>query len=281
MPNVSQRELLKQTQDCLDLLREIHDANERIIHRGRTGNITWSKILKDTYHHVCETCERRRLGTEPPDPYFDVICLEHDVATVCKRKWKLGETLDDYRILLNRLSKLPLDHHGLELLIRRSVTQPNCSPLELESAVSRAIEATKRTLLEHESGNDDADRREFAKKTKIFLASSSELKEDRKEFEILINRKNKQWVDRGVFLELVIWEDFLDALSKTRLQDEYNRAIKEADIFVMLFSTKVGPYTEEEFDAAVGQFKATNKPVVYTYFKDSQISTAATTANPG
>jgi len=29
-------------------------------------------------------------------------------------------------------------------------------------------------------------------KTKIFLASSSELKEDREKFEILINRKNQQ-----------------------------------------------------------------------------------------
>ena len=71
-------------------------------------------------------------------------------------------------------------------------------------------------------------------RTKIFLASSSELEEDRKEFEILINRKNKDWADRGVFLELVVWEDFLDAISKTRLQDEYDKAIRECDVFVML-----------------------------------------------
>src|SRR5438093_1561850 len=111
-------------------------------------------------------------------------------------------------------------------------------------------------------------------RTKLFLASSSELEEDRKEFEILINRKNKDWVDRGAFLELVVWEDFLDALSKTRLQDEYNKAIRGCDVFVMLFWTKVGKYTEEEFETAFGQFKATNKPVIYTYFKDAEISTA-------
>ena len=51
---------------------------------------------------------------------------------------------------------------------------------------------------------------------KVFLASSSELKDDRTAFEIFINRKNKEWVARGVFLELVLWEDFLDVLSKTR-----------------------------------------------------------------
>ncbi|MDQ6843316.1 MAG: hypothetical protein M3Z92_03040 [Bacteroidota bacterium] len=74
------------------------------------------------------------------------------------------------------------------------------------------------------------------KKT-IFLASSSELKEDRKEFEIFINRKNKEWHGKGVFLDLIVWEDFLDAVAQTRLQDEYNKAIKECDIFIMLFFT--------------------------------------------
>lgn len=108
---------------------------------------------------------------------------------------------------------------------------------------------------------------------KLFLASSSELKEDRKDFEILINRKNKDWVDQDVFLNLIVWEDFLDAMSKTRLQDEYDKAIRECDVFVMLFCTKVGQYTKEEFDAAFGQFKATNKPFIFTYFKDVQIST--------
>ncbi|MDJ0582954.1 DUF4062 domain-containing protein [Crocosphaera sp.] len=81
---------------------------------------------------------------------------------------------------------------------------------------------------------------------KIFLASSSELKEDRDQFEIFINRQNKKYIKQGIFLELVIWEDFLDAMSRTRLQDEYNKAIKECDVVVSLFKTKVGQYTEEE-----------------------------------
>ena len=110
---------------------------------------------------------------------------------------------------------------------------------------------------------------------KIFLASSSELQEDRKEFEIFINRKNKEWVDQGVFLELVQWEDFLDAVSKTRLQEEYNKAIRECDLFVMLFFTKVGQYTAEEFETAFGQFQATPKPFIFTYFKDAEISTGS------
>jgi len=110
---------------------------------------------------------------------------------------------------------------------------------------------------------------------RIFLASSSKLKEDRKELEIFINRKNNDWVDQGVFLKLIVWEDFLDALSQTRLQDEYNKAIRGCDVFVMLFFTKVGQYTQEEFEIAVGQFKATNKPFIFTYFKDAEISTGS------
>ena len=106
---------------------------------------------------------------------------------------------------------------------------------------------------------------------RIFLASSSELKEDRRDFEILINRRNNRWVAKGVFLQLVLWEDFLDAVSQTRLQDEYNKAIRECDVFVMLFFTKVGKYTEEEFETAFGQFKAKEKPFIFTYFKDAPI----------
>jgi hypothetical protein len=101
----------------------------------------------------------------------------------------------------------------------------------------------------------------------LFLASSSELKADRQEFEIFINRKNKAWHEKGIFLDLILWEDFLEAVSRTRLQDEYNQAIRDCDIFVMLFASKVGKYTAEEFETAFGQFKATNKPFIFTYFK--------------
>jgi len=110
---------------------------------------------------------------------------------------------------------------------------------------------------------------------KVFLASSAELKEDRRDFEVFINRKKKDWVARGVFLELVIWEDFFDAVSQTRLQDEYNHAIRDCDLFVMLFSTKVGRYTQEEFETAFGQFKETDRPFIFTYFKDSPLSTGS------
>jgi hypothetical protein len=106
---------------------------------------------------------------------------------------------------------------------------------------------------------------------KIFLASSSELKEDRNEFQIAITHKNNDWVGKDVYLKLVLWEDFLDAVSKTRLQDEYNKAIRDCDIFVMLVSTKVGKYTSEEFETAFGQFKANGRPYIFTC-RDEELS---------
>lgn len=105
------------------------------------------------------------------------------------------------------------------------------------------------------------------KKVKLFLASSSELKADREQFEIFIYRKCKAWFERGIFLHLDIWEDFLDAMSPGGLQSEYNKAVQASDIFILLVQNKVGKYTAEEFGEALGQFSSTQKPFIFTYFK--------------
>jgi hypothetical protein len=110
------------------------------------------------------------------------------------------------------------------------------------------------------------------KTIKIFLASSSELKDDRAEFERLIGRENKEYIKNGVFLELNMWEDFIDAMSETNLQDEYNKEVQESDIFISLFHTKVGKYTEQEFQKAFQTFKTNSKPLIYTYFKNESIA---------
>lgn len=107
------------------------------------------------------------------------------------------------------------------------------------------------------------------KTVKIFLASSEELVNDRRTFEIFLTRKNNILIKEGIYLELVIWENFLDFMSKTRLQDEYNKALAECDIFIMLFYTKVGMYTEEEFDTARQHFMENDRPIIFTYFKDA------------
>ncbi len=113
------------------------------------------------------------------------------------------------------------------------------------------------------------------RKIRIFLASSAELREDRDEFELYFRQQNDQFRKHGFYLKIVRWENFLDAMSETRLQDEYNKAIRACDIFVCLFFTKTGKFTEEEFDVAHRQFKETGKPRIYTFFKNADIKTGS------
>ncbi len=110
---------------------------------------------------------------------------------------------------------------------------------------------------------------------RIFLASSSELKEDRNAFDLYFRQQNDQLKKTGVYLQIIRCENFLDVMSETRLQDEYNKAIRDCDIFVSLFFTKTGKFTEEEFDVAHRQFKATGRPRIYTFFKNADIKTGS------
>ena len=102
---------------------------------------------------------------------------------------------------------------------------------------------------------------------KIFLASSNELKAERDKLQKEITWKNSIWEDKGIKLQLNIWEDMSAQMSVTGSQSEYNKYVKEADLFVLLAWSKVGMYTEEEFEQAFPLFKSTNKPFIFTYFK--------------
>ena len=113
------------------------------------------------------------------------------------------------------------------------------------------------------------------RRIRIFLASSAELEADRDDFDLRVRRFSDRLLQRGIYLEVVRWEYFFDAMSTTRMQDEYNTAVRECDIFVSLFFTKSGKFTEEEFTAAYDSFRGTGRPLVYTYFKDASITTGA------
>lgn len=106
------------------------------------------------------------------------------------------------------------------------------------------------------------------KTIRIFLASSNELKRERELFEIEIYRKCKAWFPKGIFLHLDIWEDLTARMSEDGSQSDYNKYVKNSELVVLLAHTKIGKYTEEEFDTAFGQFNEKQKPFVYTYFKE-------------
>ncbi|MBL4772719.1 MAG: hypothetical protein JKX98_03695, partial [Alcanivoracaceae bacterium] len=113
---------------------------------------------------------------------------------------------------------------------------------------------------------------------KIFLASSNELIDDREQFEKEIYRKSKLWSEGDIDFKLEIWEDLSSQMSKTRLQDDYNKKIEESDLFVLLAYSKVGTFTEEEFDTAYASFNLHNKPTISTYFKDISTKTETSLA---
>ena len=115
---------------------------------------------------------------------------------------------------------------------------------------------------------------------RIFLASSYELKADREQFEIFINRQNNALKDKGVFLHLVLWEDIGSEVYPTHKQDHYNRELKTCDIFVMLYWSKVGKYTNIEFERALGQFRYTeHNPKMYVFEKKAPPPTIQTEAD--
>jgi len=88
-----------------------------------------------------------------------------------------------------------------------------------------------------------------------------------------MSRENNEFIKKGFYFELIRWEHFIDSMTKEGLQHEYNKTIEGCDIFLSLFFTKVGKYTEEEFEVAFKQFNETNKPLIFTYFKDAPINT--------
>jgi hypothetical protein len=88
------------------------------------------------------------------------------------------------------------------------------------------------------------------KKYKVFLASSGELAQERKEIALMISRQNNAWVEKDIYLELVIWEELLHSFRGERIQDYFNRKMLECDIVIVLFFKKVGQFTEEEFKLA-------------------------------
>jgi tetratricopeptide (TPR) repeat protein len=103
------------------------------------------------------------------------------------------------------------------------------------------------------------------KSIKIFLASSEELAQQRKDFEYFIYQQCKAW---DVLINVIAWENSIsNSMSKTRLQDKYDDVIPTCDMFVGLFFTKVGKYTEEEFEVAWKSFQKSGKPLIFTYFK--------------
>ncbi len=159
--------------------------------------------------------------------------------------------------------------HSYDLLLKfREKGKPSqCSRTGELMSAEKLLKIT-----ESQPNNENIERKKGNKIIKIFLASSSELDQDRKGFREFISLENDRLSVNDIYLKIEQWEYFIDALSKNGLQAEYNKVIESCDIFVSLFCTKVGKYTSEEFETAFGRFKELGKPLIYTYFKNAEIN---------
>ena len=93
------------------------------------------------------------------------------------------------------------------------------------------------------------------KKLNIFLASSSELRDERREIELFIRRENRRLMNSGTFLDLVLWEDLKRSFSGDRIQEYFNQEMLKCEVVIFLFFKKTGEYTREELNVAYKNFK--------------------------
>lgn len=104
---------------------------------------------------------------------------------------------------------------------------------------------------------------------KIFLAASVELEDEVVRFGDAIRGKNNTLAKKGLYFELQTWRDHTDRMVKEGLQHEYNQSVKEADLFVLLAKTRIGEFTQMEFDEAYQSFVEKGSPFIFTYFSDT------------
>ena len=107
------------------------------------------------------------------------------------------------------------------------------------------------------------------KNVKVFIASSAELDEDKLQMDLYFSQKNKGYRKRAICLEQRTWRDFPSYLSEEHLQNRYDDYIRQCDIVIFLFHTRLGQYTLRELQVAFEQVKASGgkRPKIYIYAK--------------
>ena len=246
--------------------------HKRVWHRGLNVE------LRGTYGEVIET-----YGST--NTFRIRITGTNKIELLAVIRERFSEVLEPFRNLNYKqlvpctcdecaIAAKPAFHDYDKLLnLRAKGTGSQCSETGKLVDVNELLKITEFVAMDDDEADaDEAVDQSALKTVKLFLASSSELEKDRREVEIWVRRENKKLVKRGLYLDLDLWEDFVDAMSKTRLQDEYNKVVAQCDIFVSLFATKVGKYTAEEFEVAYANFQSNGKPeYVYTFFKEVQV----------
>lgn len=101
-------------------------------------------------------------------------------------------------------------------------------------------------------------------KIKVCVASSSELKEERKEIEDYLAWKNDELIDKGIYLVYNVWEKRSGRFNHTQKQEDFNKElVYDSEIFICLIGSFVGKFTKVEFDEAKQKFDKGEKPYIF------------------
>ena len=85
----------------------------------------------------------------------------------------------------------------------------------------------------------------------------------------MIQQLNKALKPRGIEIEPIKWEYLDSYMNEERKQTEYNNALKECELCLVMYWTRFGEYTEEELTTAWECLKSGNNPKkLYVYFKE-------------
>ena len=97
---------------------------------------------------------------------------------------------------------------------------------------------------------------------RIFLASSAELAHERDLATATIADFVSLHPEHRASFQVIKWENFAATFEDARKQDQYNSSIPGCDVFLMLFWTKVGKYTHEEYQFAQRALAENQKPLL-------------------
>ncbi|MEO8147625.1 MAG: tetratricopeptide repeat protein [Bacteroidia bacterium] len=103
----------------------------------------------------------------------------------------------------------------------------------------------------------------MATTVKIFIASSAEMKEERKDCIVFLNQINKTY--KHLDLEPVEWEYDIPHGSYpdfSGVQKAINPLLEECNLYIFIFNSKIGKYTKEEFALATEL-----KKKIFPFFK--------------
>lgn len=104
----------------------------------------------------------------------------------------------------------------------------------------------------------------------IFVASSNELKAEREMLGCLANSLNTILQRSGLQVIFIEWENLDSSKNDLPKQEEYNKELRNCDICILLFWTKIGEFTDREFHVANEMLASNPQKKLYVYFKESE-----------